>query len=154
MKLELPKDLEAERVIVGTAVDSPLAAGFVADLEPADFTVAVHRRLWRAAVACQLPYRYGGSRSRAIAEAAGVAFEVAEELRQAIPLLDDRSKYYSRRLREATRRRRLLAELAELHDLLAAGGELDEAMAGLERAWSIGAGEVVGVLAGPEALAR
>lgn len=149
----LPADLDAERIVVGTAIDSPMAAHLVADLQPADLTVGEHRRLWHAAIRCSMPYRYDGARTRAVAKAAGVEFEVAEELRSSIPLLDDRTGYYSNRLRDATRRRRLLAELAELHNHLAAGGRLDHARAGLERAIGVADGQSVGVLRGPEALA-
>lgn len=130
-----------------------MAAHFVANLEPADFTIGVHRRLWRAAVRCPLPYRYNGARTRAVANAAEVEFEVAEDLRKAIPVLYDRG-HFANRLRDATRRRRLLAETADVHNLLAAGGQLDEAQTRLERALAVATGEVVGVLAGPEALAR
>ncbi len=150
--LELPSDVAAERVVVGCAIDSPQAARYASELEAADFTVDSHRRLWRAALACELPFRCDGSRTRSIADGAGVAFEVAEDMRRRAPTLDDRTGFWAGRVRDATRRRRLLAELAELHDSLAAGGDLNDAMAGLERAWRVGVGELVGVLAGPEAL--
>ncbi len=150
---ELPADTDAERIVVGTAIDSPMAARLVANLQLADLTVGVHRRLWRAAVRCPLPYRYDGARTRAVAEAAGVDFEVAEELRTAAPVLYD-TGYFADRVRDATRRRRVLAEAAAVHDLLAAGGQLDEAQAALERALAVATGEAVGILADSEALAQ
>lgn len=150
---ELPADLDAERVVVATSVDSPSAARRVADLEAADFTDGVHRRLWQAAIRCPLPYRYDGTRTQAVAEGAGVEFGVAEELRKSAPVLYD-TGYYAGRVRDATRRRRLLAELAELHNHLAAGRQLDDVQAGLERALAVATGEAVGILVGSEALAR
>lgn len=151
--LELPADIDAERVLVGTAVDSPQAAGLAAGLEPHDFTVAVHRQLFVAARACSVPFRCDGSRTRAIAAAAKVPFEVAEAIRSSIPILDDRNGWWIRRVREATRCRRLMAELADLHDALGRGMPLHEATAAVEHCLLVAVGEVAGVLAGPEAVA-
>ncbi len=150
--LELPSDVDAERVVVGVSIDSPQAARFTAGLEAHDFTVAVHRRLYAAALACPLPFRCDGSRTRAIAVAADVPFETAEEIRSSIPTLDDRTGWWMRRVREATRCRRLMAEVADLHDALGRGVALVEATAALEHCLAVAAGEVVGVLAGPEAV--
>ncbi len=153
-KLELPADFQAERVVIGCAIDSPQAARFAADLEPYDFVDADHRRLWRAALRCSLPYFYDGRRTHAIAEAAGLEFEVVEELRRSAPVLYDGTRHYANRLRDATRRRRVQAEAAQIHDALGSGASLDEARAGLEHAIAVANGHSVGVLAGPEALAR
>lgn len=154
VELRLPADVEAEAIVTGCAIDSPQAARYATHLVPADFTVAEHRRLWRAALACQLPFRCDGSRTWAIANAARVGFELAEELRTSAPVLHDREGNWARRVQDATLRRRLLAEVAELHDALGSGKGLDEAQARLERVQAVAAGETVGVLVGPEGLAR
>lgn len=150
--LVLPSDVEAEAVVVGCAIDSPQAARYAEGLELADFTVGDHRRLWTAALACELPFRCDGTRTRAIAEAAGVPFELAEELRTGSPVLHDRGGTWSGRVRDATIRRRLLAEVAELHDALGGGAGIDDAVAGLVAALEVAAGERLGVLAGPESM--
>ncbi len=152
--LELPNDIAAEAVVIGCSVDSPQAARYAEGLGPHDFTVLVHRQLYEAALACPLPYRFDGSRTRAIAEAAGVPFHVAEELRRGAPVLDDRTHFWFRRVREATLRRRVMAEVDDVHNDLGSGGGLDEATAGLERALAVASGNPIGALAGSEALAR
>ncbi len=153
-ELRLPEDVPAERVVVGCAIDSPQAARFAAVLDPADFTVATHRRLWRASLNCPLPFKCDGSRTRAIAVSAGVPFEVAEEIRQAMPVLDDRTRYWAGRVREATLRRRLMAQVAEVHDALGAGALLDDAKGRIEYCLQVAAGDAIGLLAGAEAVAR
>lgn len=152
-QLLLPADVKAEEVVIGCAIDSPQAAVYATGLGPADFTKGDHRRLWRASLACPLPYAWEGARTRAIARSAGVPVALAEELRKAAPVLSDSTRSWAGRVRDATLRRRLLAEVAEVHDALAAGASLAEAVVDLERALVVAAGETVGVLAGPESLA-
>lgn len=150
--LALPSDVPAERVVIGCAVDSPQAARHAVGLDAADFVVGIHRRLYTAALACPLLFRWDGSRTKAIASAAEVPFEVVEELRSSIPALDDRNRWWFCRVREATLRRRVMAEVVDVHNDLGSGGGLDEATAGLERALAVASGNLVGALAGPEVL--
>ncbi len=152
-RLRLPADVDAEGVVVGCAIDSPQAARYAVGLVPADFTNGDYRRLWRASLTCALPYTWEGARTRAIARSAGVPCALAEELRRAAPVLADSRRSWAGRVRDATLRRRLLAEVAEVHDALAAGASLADAVTALERALVVAAGEAVGVLAGPESLA-
>lgn len=151
--LALPADVDAEAVVVGCAIDSPQAARYAAHLAPADFTTGDHRRLWRASLTCPTPFTCDGRRTRAVARRAGVPGVLAEELRAAAPVLADTTRAWAGRVRDATLRRRLLAEVAEVHDALAAGATLEEAVVALRRALAVVAGETVGVLAGPESLA-
>ncbi len=149
--MRAPCERWAEVVCAGVAVDSPAGARSVAGLSIEDFTHPTLAGLWQAGVACRAPYRWSGLRTRAVARRARVTNEVAEGVRTMIPILADTTGHYAAILRDATIRRRLLAEVLEVVQALEDGGDLADALAILERCLAVGRGEPVGVLVGARA---
>ncbi len=141
-----PRDEWAETVCVGLAIDSPAGAASVAELDVTDFIDPELARLWLAAQRCPVPYRASGLRTRAVARAAGVSPLVAEDLRAMAPVLFDNGRYVAR-VRDATVRRRVLAEVLNLARALEARATLAEVVPVLERALAVARGEHVGVVA-------
>ncbi len=133
-RLSLPSDPDAETITAGIAVDSPKGASSVDGLEDSDFLNPTLRRLWATAVTCPSPYRFDGARTKEIAAAAGVEFQVAEAVRSAIPVLFDARGWWVRRVRDAAIRRVLMAQLVDLVNALGRGAGLDEVIPKLEAA--------------------
>ncbi len=133
-RLSLPSDTDAEKIVAGIAVDSPKGARSVDELKDSDFLDPILRQLWATAVACPIPYRFDGTRTRGIAAAAGVEFQVAEAVRSATPVLFDARGWWVRRVRDAAIRRVLMADLVDLVNALGRGAGLDDVVPKLEAA--------------------
>lgn len=125
-------DLEAERVVLGCAIDHPRpCARILSDLTAGDFYYPNHRRLFEI-----LPQLDGtgwaaisNPRVKLASRLSGFLLRDVIDLVQSRPVLEDLSGSYTRRVLAASERRRLMLELEEKQRLLAEGADIAEVMA-------------------------